>query len=81
MFTTAVLAAAFCAKKKKKLYAQMHDFAKFQPHQIADDKIVIFFVPQFCICFMLFFGSLRLCFEFFFKLQIFSLDLPGSVGM
>ena len=28
----------------------MDDFAKFEPHQIADDKIVIIFYPQFCVC-------------------------------
>ena len=43
----------------------MDDFAKFQPHQIADDTTVITFGPLFCVCFMSFSGPFLIMLLYF----------------
>ena len=46
----------------------MDDFAKFQPHQTEDDKIVITFGVQGCVCGSSFSGPFNYVFVFSFTL-------------
>ena len=50
------------------------DFAKFQPHQTADDKFVIRFGLWFCNFFKSFWGLFDNAFEVSFKLRFFKLN-------
>ena len=58
----------------------MDDFAKIQPHQIADNKIVITFELYFCVCFMSFSGPFNYAFVVSFKLRFF-FNKIRSVGL
>ena len=58
----------------------MDDFAKFQPHQIADDKIMIIFGPQFFVS-CSFPGPFDYALNYPFNIRIFSVDLSCFVGM
>ena len=58
----------------------MDDFGKFQPHQTADDKVVITFGLWLWIFFRSFLAPFNNAFVVSFKLQFFKLNLLYLVG-
>ena len=56
----------------------MDDFAKFQPYQAADDKIVITFGLKFCVYFWPCAGPVNNVFVLSFKVQMTKIYIPVS---